>query len=290
MDPLTKTWRIIDMIKWAENYFAERGFSNPRREIEWLLQDALNCSTLDLYLRFDEPLEKAQLDTIRTGIKRRLKLEPIQYILGKTEFYGLPIKVNSNVLIPRPETERVIDVALHTLTVKNPRILDIGTGSGCIAIALAHELPEAEVVGLDVDKRALDLARENARALGLTNLRFEQMNILSENPGTGFDMVVSNPPYVSAGELESLMADVRDYEPHIALTDNADGLVFYRRFVEVIPGCLKPGGWMIVEVGLEEHPCRAMSLFQSAPFRNAELIPDYNGDARVLKVQLEFRS
>ncbi|NQV38265.1 MAG: peptide chain release factor N(5)-glutamine methyltransferase [Candidatus Marinimicrobia bacterium] len=282
-----KTWRIIDMLKWAESYFGEHGFPHPRRDIEVLLQDLLHCSRVDLYLRFDEPLDRQQLDKLRSWIKRRTKKEPIQYITGKTEFYGLEMEVNDSVLIPRPETERLVDVAIHTLGQNgSSKILDIGTGSGCIAIALAHEMPQAHITAVDIHDAALDLANTNSKRHNVNNIEFRQMDFLKEIPGGNFDMIVCNPPYVPEIEMESLMPDVRDYEPRTALTDGIDGLTFYHRLAQTGPDMLKHRGWMIMEVGLEDHPENAKAIFQNYPYGSLELISDYNGDPRVLKVRL----
>ncbi|NIA18764.1 MAG: peptide chain release factor N(5)-glutamine methyltransferase [Simkaniaceae bacterium] len=286
MSTHSQTWRIIDMLKWAETYFGDRDFPHPRRDIEWLLQDLLNCSRIDLYLRFDEPLDRSQLDTLRSWVKRRTKNEPIQYITGKTEFYGLEIEVNESVLIPRPETERLVDVAIHTIGQNgNPKILDVGTGSGCIAIALAHEITQAQITAVDIHEEALTLAQSNSRRHALNNIEFRQMDFLKDTPDGKYDMIVCNPPYVPEIEMESLMPDVRDYEPRISLTDGTDGLTFYHRLAQVGTDLLKHHGWLIMEVGLEEHPEKAKAIFQHSPYDSPDLISDYNGDPRVLKVR-----
>ncbi|MFQ6604811.1 MAG: peptide chain release factor N(5)-glutamine methyltransferase [Fidelibacterota bacterium] len=280
-------WRVIDIIKWAESYFAEKGFSHPRREIEWLLQDLLHCQRMDIYLRFDEPLSQSQLSTLRSWIKRRLNREPLQYITGKTEFYGLPFHITPAVLIPRPETERLVDVAIHTLIgIPDPKILDIGTGTGCLALALAHEIKSSRVMATDISEDVLTLAERNRKELGLENVELIQSDILTEIPGEGFDAVICNPPYVPAIEMDSLMPDVQDFEPVTALTDGADGLTFYSRLAEIGSTLVRPGGWLLLEVGLGQHPERAKACFASSADFLTELIPDYNGDPRVLKVQV----
>ncbi len=285
MEHETKTWRIIDLIKWSESYFSEKGFSHPRRDIERLLQDLLNCSRVDLYLRFDEPLDKNQLAQLRGWVKRRSTNEPVQYITGKTEFYGLDFIVNKHVLIPRPETERLVDVAIHLVEKQEElSILDIGTGSGCIALALAHEIPQARITAIDIDDDVLSLAEKNAANLGLKNIQFKKIDILSESPQSMFDMIVCNPPYVPQIEMNSLMEDVLNFEPHFSLTDFSDGLTFYRRLSEIGTQIITPGGWMILEVGLGEHPEKAKQLFPHESYPHVELISDYNGDPRVLKI------
>ncbi|NOZ03053.1 MAG: peptide chain release factor N(5)-glutamine methyltransferase [FCB group bacterium] len=265
-----KVWRVIDLIHWAEEYFATHGFEYPRREIEWLLRDLLNCSRIDLYLRFEEPLDKSQLDTLRSWVKRRLKREPLQYITGTAEFYGLKFTVNPSVLIPRPETERVVDVVIHAAgNQENPRILDVGTGSGCIALAVAHELPQARITALDISAEALEVARLNAQQLKITNVRFLQVDFLKSPVDGPFDIVVSNPPYVTVDEMGALMKDVVDFEPHLALTDYNDGFSFYRRLSEVAPELVRDGGYLVLEVGLGDHPReRRRSCLKESAFPN----------------------
>lgn len=282
-----RVWRVLDMIKWGESFFSSKGFEHPKREIEWFLCDLLDYKRIDLYVQFEEPLTKSQLETLRSWVQRRVNREPLQYITGKSEFYGRPFKLNPAVLIPRPETERVVDVSLHAVgNLEKPTILDIGTGSGCIAISLAAERPDAQVTALDISEEALDVARENSVLNGLQNIQFMKMNILSSRPAGTFDLVVSNPPYILEEELETLMPEVYEYEPLVALTDKNDGLTFYRRFAEIASEIINPGGWLVTEVGLGNHPSRVQALFSAAGFLDWELIQDFNGDDRVLKIHL----
>ena len=220
---MAKSWRVIDLIQWAESFFKKRSFDKPRAEIEWLLCSLLKCNRLDLYLRYDEPLSQSQLDTLRTWVKRRLKNEPLQYISGSCDFYGREFFVTPDVLIPRPETERLIDVALEKISsVKSPKILDIGTGSGCIAITMAKERPDSLVIGLDNCYNAIAVAQKNSNHLNVLNNSFLEMDILNSSPQGMFDLVISNPPYISKKELSGLMKDVIDFEPKTALTDYTD--------------------------------------------------------------------
>ncbi len=282
-----KIWRVIDFIHWGDDYFSEKGFESPRREIEWLLQSLLNCKRVDLYLRFEEPIEKSKLETLRGWIMRRTKREPLQYITGSMEFYGLPFVVNPSVLIPRAESERLIDVGLELLKENdNGKILDIGTGSGCLAATVAHHCPTMDVTAIDISEEAVALAQQNAENLSLSNVNFITMDILSEMPNERYDMVISNPPYIPKDEMPELMKDVLDYEPIQALTDDKDGLVFYRRIAEIGHKIVKQGGWILLEVGLGSHPEAALNLFKNSPYSNVSLILDYNGDPRVLKANV----
>ena len=280
-------WRVIDLIEWAESYFEKKSFEKPRTEIEWLLCSLLDCERLDLYLRYDEPLSKPQLETLRDWVKRRLKKEPLQYITGACEFYGREFIITPDVLIPRPETERLIDIALTRLNaVKSPKILDIGTGSGCIAITMAKERPDAKVVGVDNSIRALKIAERNSIHLEVTEYSFIEMNILKSTPKGMFDLLISNPPYISKKEIPELMKDVIGFEPESALTDYSDGLTFYKRFSEIAPKIVHNNSLLILEVGLKEHPQKVYDIFFDQGYTSIEIIKDYNGDDRVMVVQV----
>ena len=172
---MPKIWRIIDIVKWAEDYFSQNKFDNPRLEIEWLLRSILKCNKLDIYLRFEEPLNNKQLSILKGWVKRRINdNEPLQYITGSCEFYGRPYIVNSKVLIPRQETERLVDIAIKKIkTLEFPKIIDIGTGSGCIALTLAIELPNSKVHGIDISLDAIQVAEKNKSSLSLNNIYFQ---------------------------------------------------------------------------------------------------------------------
>jgi len=280
-----KHWRVIDIIRWGDDYLLSKGFENPRREMEWLLQALLNYKRIDIYLKFEEIIPIRKLAILREWIGRRIKREPLQYITGSTEFYGLTFAVDPSVLIPRPETERIVDIGLEALKhVENPTILDIGTGSGCLAIALAKNIKQSAVTAIDISSDAITLAKKNAANLNLTNITFDIVNILNSKPEGVFDLVVSNPPYVSIDELSELMPDVIDFEPENALSDKEDGLTFYRRFANIGKSLIKQGGWMLLEVGRGKHPIEVQDIFHQAGYSNTTLINDYNGDPRILKV------
>ena len=284
---MPKTWRVIDLINWAESYFKEKGFENPRSEIEWLLRALLGCSRMDVYLRFEEPLSKTQLGTLRAWVKRRLEREPLQYITGSCDFYGREFSINKHVLIPRPETERLIDIALDKLNeIDSPNILDVGTGSGCIAITLGLEIPGSTVLGIDVSEKAIQIANKNAKSLDAGNVSFHEMDFLHNIPQGSFDLMVSNPPYIPKGEMDGLMTDVKDFEPTVALTDEKDGLSFYKRFAEIGKDLVKINGWIILEVGLGDHPNKVKDNIIESGYPDTELIKDYNGDDRVLVVAI----
>ena len=280
-------WRVIDILNWGEDYFKIKGFESPKQEIEWLLCDLLNYKRIDLYVQFEQPIHRPQLKQLKEWIKRRIGREPLQYITGKTEFYGHKFNITPDVLIPRPETERVVDVALYSIgNIKTPKVLEGGSGSGCIAIAMGAERNDALIESVDVSETAITQAEKNADLNELSNIDFKVMDFLKEIPEGRFDLLVSNPPYIPEKEMSETMPEVHQYEPKIALTDERDGLTFYRRFAEVGKSLIKPGGWMVLEVGLGKHPSKAVDIFQTAGYTQLELIPDYNSDERVLKIQI----
>ena len=284
---MSKIWRIIDIVNWAEKYFSQNQFTNPKLEIEWLLRSLLKCNKLDIYLRFEEPLDKIQLSILKSWIKRRVKNnEPLQYITGSCEFYGRRYILNSKVLIPRQETERLVDIVIDkSKLVESPDIIDVGTGSGCIASTLALEISKSNVLGIDISLDAIEIAEENKSRLNVKNVFFHEMNILIDVPFKTCDFLISNPPYISQNEMKNLPKEIKNFEPHIALTDFDDGLIFYHRLGEIGKDILKLNGWIILEVGRREHSSKVYSIFKNLHYRNLELIKDFNGDNRVLIAQ-----
>ena len=283
---IKKTWRIIEIIKWGEEYFKLKGFENPKQEIEWLLCDLLQLKRIDLYLKFEDIINKSKLKKLKNWIKRRIEREPLQYITGKVEFYGLKFISTPQALIPRPETERLVDITLNSLKkIPEPKILEIGTGSGCVSIAVSNKKPRANILSLDISKNALELAEINAKSNNCKNINFLEMDFLNEIPDGRFDILISNPPYIPQKEIENIMPEVKDYEPRIALTDFEEGLNFYYRIAKV-GRTLIPNGIIILEVGLGNHPQKVFSLFKEAGFDHLELIKDYNNNERILKINI----
>ena len=283
---IKKTWRIIEIIKWGEEYFELKGFENPKQEIEWLLCDLLQLKRIDLYLKFEDIINKSKLKKLKSWIKRRIQREPLQYITGKVEFYGLKFISTPQALIPRPETERLVDITLNSLKkIPEPKILEIGTGSGCVSIAVSNKKPRANILSLDISKNALELAEINAKSNNCKNINFLEMDFLNEIPDGRFDILISNPPYIPQKEIENIMPEVKNYEPRIALTDFEEGLNFYYRIAKV-GRTLIPNGIIILEVGLGNHPQKVFSLFKEAGFDQLELIKDYNNNERILKINI----
>ena len=242
-----KTWKIIDLLKWGEEFLKKRGIKNSRKETEWLLAHTLKCNRIDLYLEFDKIITKNPLKTFKSYILRRLNNEPFQYIIKKGSFYGRDFIVNQNVLIPRPETETIID--LLKKKPKTRHLLDIGTGSGCIAITVYLEKLAKNILAIDNSEAALNIATINAKEMGANNIQFLKMNILSELPHKKFDVIVSNPPYIPKKEIQSLQREIKNFEPIDSITDNKDGLTFFRRFEKEMKNILYKDGIMLLEFG-----------------------------------------
>jgi release factor glutamine methyltransferase len=242
----------------------------PGKNRAWLLSHA------------DEELSAEQAGQYAALLERRCKGEPIQYIIGEQEFYGLPFCVTPDVLIPRPETEHLVEkvIGLSPLF-RKPRIVDVGTGSGAIAIALAHEWPDALITATDVSPSALDLARRNAERIGFADrIWFIQGDLLVPVEGERFDIVVSNPPYVATADRDSLSVEVREHEPALALFAGNDGLDVYRRLIPAAFDALEPGGFLVLEIGYGQSAAVA-DLMANAGFTRIKFVPDLQGIARV---------
>ncbi|HBA88614.1 MAG TPA: peptide chain release factor N(5)-glutamine methyltransferase [Geobacter sp.] len=256
-------WDVLKVLNWTKGYLAEKGVENPRLEAEWMLCEALSLDRVGLYLNFDKPLSDAELAAFRGMVARRGKREPLQYILGSQEFMGLDFQVTPAVLIPRHDTEVLVTEAVKRGAGASS-ILDIGTGSGCVAVSLAKALPDAEICSVDVSGDALAVARCNAERNGAT-VRFFQGSLFEPFPGRRFDMIVSNPPYIPKADLATLQHEVSGFEPMSALDGGADGLDFYRLITKEAPGHLNQGGWLLFEVGAGQAP-RVLGLLRDRGF------------------------
>jgi release factor glutamine methyltransferase len=240
-------WRILELLKSAEAQLREAGIESPRQDAEWLLAAVLKTNRAGLYMQRDRPLQADQQATFDEFLSRRRQREPLQYILGVGEFYGFELIVTPVVLIPRPETELLVEKVVELAsTFPSPRIIDLGTGSGCIAISLAKLLATAHLVATDISEAALEVARENAERYGMASrIEFRRADMtkpqqLSQNEV--FDIVVSNPPYVLETERSSILPEIREWEPREALFVEDDGLKFYRAILSFCRQCLRTGG------------------------------------------------
>ena len=268
----------------------EAGIEEARRNAEWLLEEGLGASRVEILARPEAPVSTGEALQVEALVARRLRREPLQYVLGHADFFGLRLRVTPAVLIPRPETEEVAEEALRRLDGREtPWALDVGTGSGALALALKHRRPDAEVFACDVSEAALAVAADNAERLGLA-VSFVQGDVLDPAFGhdapPSFDLVVSNPPYVPETERATLAPEVRDHEPAEALfVPGDDPLVFYRTLAARAPDLLKPGGWLVVETHAD-HGEAVRDLFAGAGLREAALRRDLAGRPRIVSARL----
>jgi release factor glutamine methyltransferase len=280
-------WRLGPVLQEASGFLQSRQIENPRLNAERLLAHVLNLTRIDLYLQFDKPLTMEEREAYKTLLRRRAGHEPLQYILGGTEFMSLSFRVTPDVLIPRPETEILVEKVIERFrTVPSPTFLDIGTGSGCIAIGLAHSLPEAQITAVDVSEKALKIAFGNAEVNGVKGrIHFMPLDIRSpESPdilNEAFDAIVFNPPYVALTEWDRLAEEIRAHEPRIALCDEGDGLVFYRLIAEKAASWLKPEGFICLEAG-DRKAAAIREIFEKNGFRTEGIHADLNGIERVI--------
>lgn len=260
---MTETWTTLKVLDWTKGYLAEKGVENARLEAEWLLCAALGMDRVGLYVNFDKPLTSAELAACRALVARRARREPLQYILGSQDFYGLDFEVAPGVLIPRHDTETLVQEAAVRCPPQG-KVLDIGVGSGCIAIALAKALPGIGITGCDASKAALELAQRNAARHGVS-LELVHGSLFEPFAGRTFDLIVSNPPYIPTADLDALQPEVRDHEPRQALDGGADGLDFYRRIIPEALCHLGAGGWLLLEIGIGQA-ADVIGLLETAGF------------------------
>lgn len=280
-----KQWTILRLVEWGAEYLQQRGLDESRLHCELLLAHVLRMTRVQLYMHFDRPLTQVELTEFKTLFKRRLTREPLQFILGETEFMGLPLYVDSNVLIPRPETEilveRVMDIVKERWT-KPVSILDVGTGSGNIPIALAKSFPDARIVSVDISPEALATAQRNLDRHSIMNVELRCNDILHDfSDHELFDVIVSNPPYISQAEHGTLAEEVRDFEPTIATTDGGDGFRFIRRLAELSMRNLHPRGLLALEIGHGQRDA-AVDCFQSSGLMDIRVFEDYASIPRIV--------
>ena len=277
---MSELWTVLKILRWTADYFAGKGIDSSRLEAELLLAATLDLDRVGLYVNFERPLDAAELAAFRERVQRRAQREPVQYILGETEFWSLPFIVSPAVLVPRADTEVLVEEALARLADAS-QLLDVGTGSGAIAIALAHEKPQLLVTALDCSEPALEVARANAERNGVAERVTCLVGDLADLPPGPFAMVVSNPPYIPTGDWQQLMPEVRDYEPRLALDGGDDGLEAYRQLASQAEQVLTPGGWLLVEVGINQA-ADVSALFTAAGLTDVGQRDDYAGIPRVV--------
>jgi release factor glutamine methyltransferase len=258
--PAKRSWTIGDVLKWSTQHLKEKGSPSARLDAEIIVAAAVKCKRIDLYVSYDKPLNETERALCRDFIRRRGTGEPVAYIVGHKAFWQHNFQVNKHVLIPRPETELLVDFVVTEMK-RNPersvplRILDVGTGSGCIAVSLAKELPTAEVEAWELCEDALAVAELNARELSVDNIKFRNFDASESStwtsaPHGAFDYILSNPPYVNSEDQSLLASAVKKYEPHKALFAPEQGLAFYRMFAGFAGQLLAENGKLIVELGM----------------------------------------
>ncbi|MDE0467265.1 MAG: peptide chain release factor N(5)-glutamine methyltransferase [Candidatus Poribacteria bacterium] len=284
-----KIWRVVDLLDWTTEYFQQHGIPNPRLDAEVLLGHLLEKTRLQLYLHFEMPIFQEHLTPFRELIKKRIARTPVSYLTNRKEFMSLDFYVDERVLIPRPETEQLVETILTTKTENPQRLLELGTGSGVIATSLALQEPEWEIIATDISESALAVARKNAETHACTEQikflsgdLFEPIEAINTDGNTRFDWIVCNPPYVKNTERDTLSLDVRDYEPEIALFAGDDGLVVIRRLIAEAPKHLASNGKLIFEIGETQADSVRALIDAESTYCTYELLKDYAEKERIV--------
>ena len=281
----SEPWSIKRVLAWATDDFKRRGNKSARLDAELLLGEALGLDRIKLIVEAERPLADDELGRYRDLIKRRRAFEPIAYILGRREFFALPMIVDRRVLIPRPDTEILVETALRGTRERHlyGRMLDLCTGSGCVAIAFAKERPTWRVTAVDLSPDAVSVARGNVQRSGVVhNVAVLEGDLFAALPEHAeFELITANPPYIPSAEIAELDADVRDFEPHLALDGGVDGLQITRRLVHEAMGYLSPGGLLALEGGFDQAPAVA-ELLEASGFREIARSKDLAGVERVV--------
>ncbi|MGQ0636744.1 MAG: peptide chain release factor N(5)-glutamine methyltransferase [Planctomycetaceae bacterium] len=293
--PSSDVWTVGRILDWTTEHLKAHGSESPRLEAEILLAHARGCPRIQLYVHYSEPVTEAQRAVMRELVKRRSQSEPVAYLVGRREFFGLEFRVTRDVLVPRPETETLVLELLGHFRKRQAestagearRILDVGTGSGCIAVATAVNLATAAVTATDVSAKALAVARENALKHEVADrVRFEERDLLAGLAESDlFDAIASNPPYVANAEMDQLPTDVHLHEPHLALRAGPQGLDVIARLIEQAPEHLAPGGLLLLEISSEQAPAVTDLIAARPSLTAARVVKDAAGKPRVIAAQ-----
>jgi len=291
---IQKKWVIKEILHATAGLFQDKKIDSPRLCAEVLLSHQLKKSRVELYLTFDQPLSSSEIAGFRSLVKRRLNREPLQYITGTQEFWSLEFAVTPQALIPRPETELLVEQAIERLKAvisegnKTPSILDLGTGCGAIAISLAKAVQQVRLWATDISADALKLARLNAEKHGVSGkIKFLQGNLWEPllDEGVTFDIILSNPPYIGAEEFENLSPEVRDYEPRLALNGHKDGMTYIQTIILEAPVFMKPGGWIMLEMAPGQTEKALGLIGDIKDYGEKTRIKDYSHRYRVVMAQ-----
>jgi release factor glutamine methyltransferase len=277
---------VLEAIQKSAEFLGKKNVESPRLQTELLLAHLLKLPRMKLYLNFERVLAPAETDALRELVKRRGQREPLQHIVGSTSFCGCEIAVNRRALVPRPETELLAEFGWNFLSTRHSSLvtaLDFGTGTGCIAIALAAKCPNAKIVATDISSDALALAKENVeKNNSVEQIKFLEGDGLAALPDNSkFDLIISNPPYIPTLEIETLQPEVRDFDPHAALDGGVDGLNFYRKFAAEAKPFLKPDGKIMLEFG-DGQPDAIKKIFENEKWIVESVQEDYSHRARIL--------
>jgi release factor glutamine methyltransferase len=286
---MSEEWTVRRIIDWTTAHLKKHGSDTPRLDAEILLAHARGCRRIELYTRFDEVLSERERSAMRDLVRRRAQSEPVAYLVGHREFFSLDFQVTPAVLIPRPDTETLVVELLDVAKpLSAPRILDVGTGSGCIAIAAAVNHPTAQITATDANDAALAVARENAlQHRVVERIAFRSGDVFAPvEQDEPFDIVVSNPPYIAEHEKETLQNDVRKYEPHEALISGPSGLEVLFRLIDEAPRHLAPAGTLMLEISPEQSKAVAGRMDSSGRFEDIRVVKDLPGLARVVRGRL----
>lgn len=276
-----KNWTILEIIKWTTDYFAEKQVEKPRLNAEYIISHVLQCKRFDLYVRFEEIVSPENRETIKKLLLERAAHKPLQYVLGETEFYGYKFFVNPAVLIPRPETEYLVEKIIAEIG-SAESVLDIGTGSGAISISLKKELPQLQVSALDVSADALVTAKRNAEYNGV-EIDFYQSDIFS-NCTKRYDLIVSNPPYIPQHEYAGLSKEILQHEPPSALLAEENGLYFYRKILTEASNHLNKNGRIYLEIGYNQSAA-IKKIAENMGFSEIETVKDLNNFDRIMRIK-----
>lgn len=279
---MNKIWTIGALLQWTQQFFAGKGIDSPRLDAEILLAHVLHKERIYLYAHYDEPMNPQELAAYRELVKKRANRYSVAHILGTQPFMGLDFKVNEDVLIPRPETEMLVESVVAAAEGTAPSIVDIGTGSGAIVLSLLHYLPQANGIGVDISPKALAIAAENGKALDLDGrVTWIESDLFTNVPQGPYDWIVSNPPYLTQHDMEELQPEVR-HDPALALYGGDDGLDIYRRLAKESPAFVKRGGHCIVEIGAGQTQDVSAIFTADGAYEHEKTVKDYGGIERVL--------
>jgi len=282
-------WTIKKLLDWMTGHFTDKKIDSPRLTAELLLSSVLNMQRIELYMNFDKEVEKANLEKLRDLVKRCLNNEPVQYLIGRTEFYSISLKVSPVCLIPRPETELLVERAIEFLRTRTgtQHVCDLCTGSGCIAVAIAKNFADANIIATDICDQALSVAAENVAKYNLgEKVRLLQGDlfkpVIDQLDGREFDVIISNPPYISHPELEKLEPKVKNHEPQLALNGGPEGLDIYRRIADEIGNHLKKDGLLLLEIGYLQGQAVKQILEETNLFGEIKVEKDLSNNDRIV--------